>query len=315
NLEVRGEKTELDKRMIDELGDPLVHLVRNSIDHGLEGPDVRVDRNKQEEGTIFLTASHSGNNVSIQIRDDGGGIDVDKIKAKLVDRGILSDSAVAELSHEQALDYIWHPGFSTAQQVTDVSGRGVGMDVVKNRIGQLNGTIEVHTVPQQGTTFTLQLPLTLAIIDSLLVRMRNVVFSLPTDNVREIVSVHEKDIFTVQGKQTFEVRGEFLPLVRLDEVFHWYGVDDEHRSDQSLRQSAAEPAQVDVVILQSAERSMGLRVDALLGNQDVVIKSFSANFMHIRGLSGASILGDGSVALMLDVGSVIEMACKPTHEK
>ncbi len=171
NLVVRGEKTELDKRMIDELGDPLVHLVRNSIDHGLEPPDVRIAHGKPELGTIELEATHSGNNVYIHVRDDGAGIDIGKIKAKLISNRILSEFAAGELSDEQALDYIWHAGFSTANEITDVSGRGVGMDVVQNRIRQLNGSIEIESVPNQGTHFTIRLPLTLAIINCLLVKL------------------------------------------------------------------------------------------------------------------------------------------------
>jgi two-component system chemotaxis sensor kinase CheA len=308
NLLIRGEKTELDKRMIDELGDPLVHLVRNSIDHGLESPDVRVGLGKPEVGTILLEASHSGNNVYIHVRDDGGGIDVEKIRAKLIDNRILSGSAADGLSDDQALDYIWHPGFSTAQVVTDVSGRGVGMDVVKTRINQLNGTIQVDSIPQQGTTFAIRLPLTLAIISSLLVRLRNVIFSMPIDDVREIVSVEERDVVTVHGKQTIDVRGEFIPLVRIDEVFRWHGIDYGHDGAKEADPTDSTSRFVEVVILHAGGKTMGLRVDELLGSQDIVIKSLSDNFISIRGLSGASILGDGRVCLMLDVGTVISMA-------
>jgi two-component system chemotaxis sensor kinase CheA len=308
NLLIRGEKTELDKRMIDELGDPLVHLVRNSIDHGLEPPDVRVSRGKPEVGTIFLEASHSGNNVYIHVRDDGGGIDVGKIKAKLMDNRVLSASAIDELSDEQALEYIWHPGFSTAKEVTDVSGRGVGMDVVKTRINQLNGTIEVDSTPPQGTAFTIRLPLTLAIINSLLIRLRDVTFSIPVDDVREIVSVEERDVVTVHGKQTFDVRGEYIPVVSIDDVFAWHGIDYGYDWAERIRQTDSSTNTVAVVILTAGGKAMGLRVDELLGSQDIVIKSLSDNFINIRGLSGASILGDGSVCLMLDVDAVMDMA-------
>jgi two-component system chemotaxis sensor kinase CheA len=307
-LLIRGEKTELDKRMTDELVDPLVHLVRNSIDHGLEPPAVRVRHGKPETGTIVLEASHSGNNIYIHVRDDGGGIDFAKVKAKLVDSGILTKSEVEELTYEQALDYVWHPGFSTAAEVTDVSGRGVGMDVVKTRITQLNGTIEVDSTPQQGTSFTLRLPLTLAIIDCLLARLREVTFSMPIDDVREIVSVNEGDVVTVQGKQTFDVRGEFIPLVRIEDVFQWHGIDYGYGRAGDRGQTGAANRSTDVVILQAAGRTIGLQVDELLGSQDMVIKSLADNFISLRGLSGASILGDGSVCLMLDVGSVIDMA-------
>jgi two-component system chemotaxis sensor kinase CheA len=312
NLEIRGEKTELDKRMIDELGDPLVHLVRNSLDHGLEPPDVRTSRGKKEVGTILLEASHSGNNVYVQVRDDGGGIDVEKIKAKLRSNRVLSEDAIEALTQEQALDYIWHPGFSTARKVTDVSGRGVGMDVVKTRIAELNGTVEVESVLHQGTTFTIRLPLTLAIVDGLLVRIRDVVFSMPIDDVREIASVSDRDVVSVHGKLTIDVRGEFIPLVDIDDVFQWHRVDyGNTRAASSVEEASGQ--MMDVVIVHARGKTMGLRVDELLGSQDVVIKSLSDNFINIRGLSGASVLGDGSVCLMLDVGTVIELAMKSSR--
>ncbi len=315
NLLTRGEKTELDKRMIDELGDPLVHLVRNSLDHGMEFPEVRIRRGKPEVGTITLEAMHSGNNVYIHVSDDGGGIDVDRIKSKLVENHLLSASAVSELSDAQALDYIWHPGFSTAQKITDVSGRGVGMDVVKTRINQLNGTIELNSTPLHGTRFTIRLPLTLAIINSLLVRMRDVIFGMPIDSVREIVSVTEDEVVNVHGKQTIDVRGEFIPLVSIDDVFQWHDIDYGHHAAREIQPADATIRSVDVVVLQAAGKVMGLRVDELLGGQDMVVKSLSDNFINIRGLSGASILGDGSVSLMLDVGTVIDMVTRPLRQR
>ncbi len=308
NLRIRGEKTELDKRMIDELGDPLVHLVRNSIDHGLEPPEIRVERGKPEAGTIFLEASHSGNNVYIHVRDDGSGINLEKIKQRLIDKEILSSEAVEGLSDEQVIDYIWHPGFSTAAEITDVSGRGVGMDVVKTRINDLNGSIEIKSNPDEGTTFSLRLPLTLAIINSLLVRIHGVVFSIPIDDVREIVCLRPSDVVSVRGKQTFDVRGEFIPLVGIDDVFRWHHVEYGYPDFASNEEAGSGSGSVDVVILQSIGKTMGLRVDELLGSQDIVIKSLSENLVDIRGLSGASILGDGTVSLMLDVGQVIHMA-------
>jgi two-component system chemotaxis sensor kinase CheA len=311
NLLIHGENTELDKRMIDELGDPLVHLVRNSLDHGMESPEVRISRGKSEIGTIVLEASHSGNNVLIHVRDDGGGIDVAKIKAKLVANQILSAAVVDELSDQQALDYIWDPGFSTAQEITDISGRGVGMDVVKTRINQLNGTIELKSIPGRGTHFTIRLPLTLAIIRSLLVRLRDVTLAMPIDDVREIVSVAEDNIITVHGKQTIDVRGEFIPLVRIDDVFQWHDIDYGYQRDDEKAQCGSANNSVEVVVLQASRRSIGLRVDELIGSQDIVIKSLSDNFLSIRGLSGASILGDGSVSLMLDVGTFIDMVTRP----
>jgi two-component system chemotaxis sensor kinase CheA len=307
-LVIRGEKTELDKRMIDELGDPLVHLVRNSIDHGLETLDERVQAGKPETGTICLEAFHRGNNIYILARDDGRGINVEKIKKKLIEKRILTESAAEELTREQALDYIWHAGFSTADKVTDVSGRGVGMDVVKQRLGSLNGTIQIDSTPGHGTTFTIRLPLTLAIISSLMVRVRNTTFSLPIDDVREIVSIDSRDIVMVLGKPTFDVRGEFIPLRRVADIFHWHGIDYGRGRPIANLPSEATDGKLQIVVLTSAGKTIGIPVDELLGSQDLVIKSLSDNFINIRGLSGASILGDGSVCLMLEVGTVIDLA-------
>ncbi len=307
NLLVRGEQTELDKRMIDGLGDPLIHLVRNSIDHGLESPETRIASGKPEVGTILLEADHRGNNVYIHVRDDGRGIDIEKIKHKLISNQIVSESVARELSDEQALDYIWHPGFSTANKITDVSGRGVGMDVVQDRIKQLNGSVEIKSIPQQGTHFTIRLPLTLAIINCLLVKLRGVVFSMPIGDVREIVSVDIENVIKVQGKQTIDVRDEFISLVSINEIFDWHNVDYGHRVDGAANPES-ENQTIDVVLLQTAGKTLGLRVNEFLGSQDMVIKSLSDNFIDIRGLSGASILGDGSVCLMLDVATLSQMA-------
>ncbi|MEM8679751.1 MAG: chemotaxis protein CheA [Planctomycetota bacterium] len=300
-LEVQGEKTELDKRMIDQLGDPMMHLVRNCVDHGLESPEVREAADKPAEGTVSLEASHSGNNIIIQVRDDGGGIDVGKLRNKIIERGLLSAAAVDGLDEEQIIDFIWHPGLSTASEITDVSGRGVGMDVVKTRVHALNGTIDVASTRGEGSTFTIRLPLTLAIINSLLVRVHDVVFSIPIDDVREIVAVQPAEVVTLRGRQTFAVRGEYLPLVRVENIFAWQEmsrVSPAPDQDEALR---------DTVILQVGKKTIGLQVSELLGSQDIVIKSLAENLAHIRGLSGASILGDGTVCLMLDVGAVLDI--------
>ena len=310
NLEIRGEKTELDKRMIDELGDPLVHLVRNSIDHGLEPPQERKAGGKPETGTIFLEASHSGNNIFIHVRDDGRGIDTGRIRQRLVDGEILAAATAAELTDEQALDYIWHAGFSTASEVTDISGRGVGMDAVRQRITDLSGTIEVESTPGQGTTFTIRLPLTLAIINCLLIRVRGVTFAMPVEDVREIVSVPPGDIVTVHGRQTVDIRGQFIALVGIDDIFHWNDVSL-HADTRTTAIGEAAAA----VILHAGGKTMGLRVDELLGSQDIVIKSLTEHFVQIRGLSGASILGDGTVCLMLDVATAIDLAARSSASK
>ena len=304
-LVIHGEKTELDKRMIDELGDPLLHLVRNSLDHGIESSDERQRLGKPVTGTIVLEASHSGNNVFITIRDDGAGLNVDRIRRRIVERGLASDTLAAEMTDQQIIEHIWHPGFSTADQITEISGRGVGMDVVKSRITELNGSIEVESNAGEGTSFKLRLPLTLAIIRCLLVRFRAGFFSMPIDDVREIVAVQHEQIHSVHGNETIDVRDEFIPLIRMDRVLYWHEVDY-HRGLQRRDQGAADT--VNVVILTSASRTIGLCVDELFGSADIVIKSLSDNFVNIRGLSGASIMGDGTVCLMLDVSEVIRMA-------
>ncbi|MFN5853871.1 MAG: chemotaxis protein CheA [Pirellulaceae bacterium] len=303
-LDIRGEKTELDKRMIDELGDPLVHLVRNAIDHGLESEEVRRKRGKPDAGTLTLEATHSGNNVLITIRDDGGGIAVEKVRDRAIQRGLVTEATAATLTDREWMQFIWHPGFSTAEQVSDISGRGVGMDIVKTRIAELNGTIEVDSRPGVGTTFQIRLPLTLAIIRSLLFRLPHGIFAAPIENVREIVSVPRREVLSVHGRDSIEVRGEFIPLVGIDDIFDWNGVEPRRTSE---RASAAAGARVEVVILTTGRKTMGLEVDELRGSQDIVIKSLSENFVPIRGLAGASILGDGSVCLLLDVAASIEL--------
>ena len=310
DLDLRGEKTELDKRMIDELGDPLVHLIRNSIDHGLEYPEVRRQRGKPERGTIFLEASHSGNDVFLSIRDDGGGIDISRIRQRLDERGILDRATHEELTDHELMDYIWHPGFSTSSEVTDISGRGVGMDAVRTRIGDLNGSIDVDSVAGEGTTFTIRLPLTLAIINCLLIRVRDVIFSLPVENIREIVKVPMQSVVTVHNQHTIDVRSEFITLVSIEDVFDWHAYQE--AVDVALPQDSSNgSATLNAMILRLGDRVLALRVDELLGSEDMVIKSLSENFVPIRGISGASILGDGTVSLMLDIASMIELAHEP----
>lgn len=303
-LEIHGEKTELDKRMIDDLGDPLVHLVRNAIDHGLEPTEIRVQRGKPEVGKLVLEAIHSGNNVYIHVRDDGGGISAARIRRRIVERGLIAADAAAMLSDAEAIEFIWHPGFSTAEVVSDISGRGVGMDIVKSRIAELNGAVSVDTTEGRGTTFSIRLPLTLAIIRCLLFRVRHGIFAVPIDAVREIVSVPVNEIFSIHGRHTCEVRGEFIPLVDIDDVFDWPGSG----TGQRVARASGDVKEVNVVILAAMSETIGLRVEELQGGQDIVIKSLVENFMHIRGLSGASILGDGTVCLLLDVVAAIELA-------
>lgn len=306
-LVVRGEQTELDKRMIDELGDPLLHLVRNSLDHGLEPTDERRRLGKSETGTIVLEAFHSGNNVLIVVRDDGAGLNVERIKARIVERGLASEAELGQMTDRQIIECIWDPGFSTAAEVTDISGRGVGMDIVRKRITELNGTVDVESEAGRGTSFRIRLPLTLAIIRSLLVRFRDGLFSIPIDDVREVVSIPEDQAFRVHKHQTIDVRGEFIPLGAMSNVFSWHNVDYRHTVRQEV-QGRSVSGMIKVVILQSAGKTLGLCVDELLGGADIVIKSLSDNFVSIRGLSGASVMGDGTVCLMLDTSALIDMA-------
>ena len=301
-LEIRGEKTELDKRMIDELGDPLVHLIRNSIDHGMETTAERVEAGKPAQGTITLEASHSGNNIFIIVRDDGRGISVEKVRKRIVERELMSAAVAEALSDEQVIEYIWHPGFSTASQVTNISGRGVGMDIVKTRISELNGTVDVESSVGEGTTFTIRLPLTLAIIKSLLLRIGQVIYSVPIDDVREIVAVTPEEIVTVHEKETLDVRGKYIPVVSINDLFSWHSIPYKYKV-----YDPPEDSLINVLVLQTSGRSFGLRVDELLGGEEIVIKSLSENFISIRGLSGASILGDGTVSLLLDVPAMMNL--------
>jgi len=308
-LVIQGEKTELDKRMIDALGDPLLHLVRNSIDHGLETPEQRRAAGKSEGGTVTLSAAHRGNSVWITVRDDGAGINIQKILKRIVERGLATAAQAADMTEPQAIGYIWHPGFSTAEAVTEISGRGVGMDIVHNAISELSGTIDVASLPGSGTTFTIRLPLTLAIIHSLIMRFRDGYFSIPIDEVREIVSVPRSQVHKVHRYTTIDVRGELIPLVSMKGVFEWNSGPKE--KDLLVTNSGTE--KVNVVVIHSRSKTLGLTVDALVGRADLVIKSLSDNFQPMRGLSGASILGDGDVCLMLDSAALVDLAAERSH--
>jgi two-component system chemotaxis sensor kinase CheA len=297
-LQIAGEKTELDKRMIDELGDPLVHLVRNAIDHGIEPADVRLRRGKPEMATVRLSASHRGNSVIISISDDGGGIDVEKIRDRAIARGLVSAEQAASLSPRELTDFIWQPGFSTAKQISNISGRGVGMDIVRTRIEALSGSIDVETKLGEGSTFIIRLPLTLAIARCMLFRMEQAVFAMPVENVREIVTVTDDCILSVGGRRVCDIRGEFLPLVDMDEIFSW----PTGGADRGQRGA--------VLVMHAGSRAVAVCVSSLLGTQDLVVKSLDENFMRIRGLGGASILGDGEVCLLLDAAAVVDIVMR-----
>ncbi|HAN96563.1 MAG TPA: hypothetical protein DCQ98_03620 [Planctomycetaceae bacterium] len=300
DLVIHGENTELDKRMIDALGDPLIHMVRNSADHGIETPELRRESGKSESGTITLDAYHRGNQIYIEVRDDGRGLNRDRILAKAIERGLVAAADADKLSDHQIHQLIWEPGFSTAEKVTEISGRGMGMDIVRSKIEEINGTVEVSSTFGQGTTFVIKLPLTMAILPSLMAVIGKGIFAMPVESVIEIVAIPITEMRTVRGQQTARIRGRVVSVVDLQEVFRWNDpATDATTSDQTT-----------LVIIGQEGDEVGLRVDSLLGEEDVVIKSLSENYRNVRGLAGAAILGSGQVSLILDIPALIDMASR-----
>ncbi len=294
-LKMTGETTEVDKTVIEKIGDPLVHLVRNSLDHGIEMPEERVAAGKPETGTVELNAYHRGGNIIIEIKDDGKGLDKDRLLDKAIERGLVPPDAM--LGDQQIYELIFTAGFSTAEEVSDVSGRGVGMDVVRRNINELGGNIEIHSEAGVGSSFIIRLPLTLAILDGQTVSVGSETYIVPLVSIIESIQVKENMVNMLAGKgETFKLREEYLPIVRLHEVL---GVKDA---------KAKELNEGLLVVVEGEGRRCGLFVDDLLGQQQVVIKSLEANYRKISGLSGATILGDGSVALILDIPGLIRMA-------
>jgi two-component system chemotaxis sensor kinase CheA len=293
-LILSGEETELDKTVIESIGDPLTHLVRNSADHGLEPPEERLDNNKPELGTIRLNAFHEGGNICITVEDDGRGLNRDKILAKAVKQGLIGENE--KLSDDQIWPLIFKPGFSTAEKVTDVSGRGVGMDVVKRNIEALSGTVKIKTALGKGTIFTLKLPLTLAIIEGMTVRVGKETYIVPLLSILESIQPKAESIKTVLGKgELINVRSTYLPMMRLYEVF-------------SLQPEYTDPTKSILLILETEGERVAVMVDEILGQQQVVIKSMEQNFHKVDGIAGATILGDGTVGFILDVRGLIEMS-------
>jgi len=300
-LIIEGEDTELDKSIIEEIGDPLVHMIRNSVDHGIEPPEERKAKGKPEEGTVWLRAYNEGNMIVIEIKDDGKGMDPEMLKKKAIEKGIITESEAANMSDKEAFMLIFKPGFSTAAKVTSVSGRGVGMDVVKTNIEKLNGIIEVDSAPGKGTTFKLKIPLTLAIIQALLVASQEDLFAVPLSNVIETVRIVEEDIYTIEGKSVLKLREEVLPLVNMADIFEI--------------EKILEPEKyLYVVILGLGATKIGLIVDRFIGQEEIVIKSLGEFLKGIPGIAGATIRGDGRVTLIIDVGSLMRLA-KETHNK
>ncbi len=300
-LIISGEDTELDKSIIEEIGDPLVHMIRNAVDHGIETPEERVKNGKPEEGTVWLKAYNEGNMIVIEIKDDGHGMDPEKLKQKAIEKGIITPGEAENISDKEAFMLIFKPGFSTAAKVTNVSGRGVGMDVVKTNIEKLNGIIEVDSIKGKGSTFKLKIPLTLAIIQALLVASQEDLFAIPLSNVIETVRIVEEDIYTIEGKSVLKLRNEVLPLVNMADVFEI--------------EKVLEPEKyLYVVILGLGATKIGLIVDRFIGQEEIVIKSLGEFLKGISGIAGATIRGDGRVTLIVDVGSLMKLA-KETHNK
>jgi len=300
-LIIEGEDTELDKSIIEEIGDPLVHMIRNAVDHGIEPPEERIKKGKPEEGTIWLKAYNEGNMIVIEIKDDGRGMDPEKLKQKAIEKGIITPQEAENMSDKEAFMLIFKPGFSTAEKVTNVSGRGVGMDVVKTNIEQLNGIIEVDSIPDKGTTIKLKIPLTLAIIQALLVASQEDLFAVPLSNVIETVRIVEEDIYTIEGKSVLKLRNEVLPLVNMADIFEI--------------EKILEPEKyLYVVILGLGASKIGLIVDRFIGQEEIVIKSLGEFLKGLPGIAGATIRGDGRVTLIVDVASLMKLA-KETHNK
>jgi two-component system chemotaxis sensor kinase CheA len=291
-LKISGAETDLDKTIVDEVGEPLMHLLRNCVDHGIELPDVREERGKPRAGTLALNAYHEGNQIIIEVADDGNGIDLERVRARGLKQGLIS--AEDRLTDRELVELIFTPGFSTAETISDVSGRGVGMDVVKKNITRLKGVFDVDTVAGQGTTFTIKLPLTLAIIQALLVRVSEELYAIPLDSVIESQRIEMVDVRTVHGNEVITLRGQVVPLLRIADVFELGGVRD--------------PEKVMIVIVGLQGRQVGLVVDSFQGEQEIVIKPLSDVVGRIPGISGATILGNGSISLIIDVHSLVSDA-------
>lgn len=290
-LYMTGEETELDRTVIDEIGDPLMHLLRNSADHGLESNEERVRLGKPEVGSIFLDAYQDGNNVIIDVRDDGAGINIEKVRKKALEKGTITEKQAESMTDKDFVDLLFKPSFSTADKITDVSGRGVGLDVVKTKIEALGGSITAKTVAGEGSTFTIQLPLTLAIIQALMVQVGEEKYAIPLGNINGIEDIPKNEICFVQSKEVINLRGTVIPILRLHEIL-------------DIEESGEEAESLIVVVIKKGEQQVGLVIDDLLGQQETVIKSLGKHITYNKLFSGATILGDGEVALILDTNTL-----------
>ncbi|UFJ42145.1 chemotaxis protein CheA [Brevibacillus humidisoli] len=294
NLKIFGAETELDRTVIDEIGDPLVHLLRNSIDHGVESPADRKQRGKSEEGTIQLKAYHSGNHVFIEVSDDGQGINREKVLKKAIERGVVNASTGETLSEKQVFELLFSSGFSTAEVISDISGRGVGLDVVKTKIESLGGSVSVDSKWGEGTTFLIQLPLTLSIISAMLVQVENEKYAVPLSSIIETAVFRQDEIMMAHRQKVIDFRGRVVPLVSLKEIFQ---IPDNGQEKDD---------EVAVVIVRKGDKMAGLVVDSFIGQQEVVLKSLGKYLVNVFAISGATILGDGQVALIIDCNALIK---------
>jgi two-component system chemotaxis sensor kinase CheA len=295
DLVISGEETELDKSVVEEIGDPLIHMIRNSVDHGVEHPDVRRKKGKPDKGTVNLSAYHEGNHIVVEIKDDGAGMDAEVLKMKAVEKGVITADEAKNMDPEAAYGLVFKPGFSTAAKITDVSGRGVGMDVVKTNIEKLNGIINIESELGVGTRFRLKLPLTLAIIQALLVDISGEIFAIPLVSVIETVRIKETEIHSFEGRDVLKLRDSVLSLIRLDEIYELQeSLDDD----------------IYVVVVGLAEKRLGFVVNKLVGQEEIVIKSLGDYLSGNEGIAGATIMGDGRVRLIIDVAGVMEIAQK-----
>lgn len=294
HLEISGEDTELDKTVTEEIGDPLVHIIRNSIDHGIESNEERVAKGKPAEGLVRLDAFHRGGNIVIEVEDDGKGLSKERLLKKAIEKGLVEPNA--SLSDQQIYNLIFAAGFSTAEKVTDISGRGVGMDVVKKNVERLRGKVDISTVEGKGTKISIKLPLTLAIIDGMIVQVGAEKYIVPMLSIEESIRPKKDDISTVLHRgELINVRGKLLPMVRLHNLYN-------------IKPKKTNPWEALILIVEGEGHRCGLLVDDLLGQQQIVIKSLGEQFRNIRGISGGAILGDGHIGLILDVGGIINLA-------
>lgn len=291
-LYMSGEDTELDRTVVDQIGDPLQHLLRNSADHGLESAEVRKQRGKPEKGAIYLNAFQEGNNVIIEVSDDGNGIDTEKVKEKAIERGVVTPEHAENMSQKEIIDLLFMPSFSMAKQITDISGRGVGLDVVRSNIEALGGDVEVDSKLGEGSKFTVRLPLTLAIIQALMVEIRKEKYAIALGSIQNIEDIPVNEIRYVEAKEVIHLRGMVIPLIRMDQVLDIEPLEEE-------------PESLTVVIVKKGDKHAGLVVDNLIGQQEIVIKSLGKFIKNNKIISGATILGDGEVALILDANALI----------